>query len=131
MGLFKTIIADQYNSKLERVLRYSIHILLGNEQFNLINLRKANKLTQLELAQKLNYSDKAISKWERGDSMPDILLFKELKPNRLESKRYCQLLKPSKPPPIAGTSPQAFCKSSSIYAFWGEFFEQNQPPRQT
>jgi len=45
---------------------------------NLINLRKANKLTQLELAQKLNYSDKAISKWERGDSMPDILLFKEL-----------------------------------------------------
>lgn len=45
---------------------------------NLINLRKANKLTQLELAQKLNYSDKAISKWERGDSMPDIFLFKEL-----------------------------------------------------
>lgn len=45
---------------------------------NLINLRKANKLTQLELAEKLNYSDKAISKWERGDSMPDIFLFKEL-----------------------------------------------------
>ena len=45
---------------------------------NLINLRKANKLTQLELATKLNYSDKAISKWERGDSMPDIFMFKEL-----------------------------------------------------
>lgn len=45
---------------------------------NLINLRKANKLTQLELAAKLNYSDKAISKWERGDSMPDIFMFKEL-----------------------------------------------------
>ena len=45
---------------------------------NLIRLRKANKLTQLELAQKLNYSDKAISKWERGEGMPDIYLFKQL-----------------------------------------------------
>ena len=45
---------------------------------NLMNLRKANKLTQLELAEKLNYSDKAISKWERGESLPDILLLKSL-----------------------------------------------------
>ncbi|MCR5307816.1 MAG: helix-turn-helix domain-containing protein [bacterium] len=39
---------------------------------NLIELRKVNKLTQLELAEKLNYSDKAISKWERGESLPDV-----------------------------------------------------------
>ena len=39
---------------------------------NLIELRKLNKLTQLELAEKLNYSDKAISKWERGESLPDV-----------------------------------------------------------
>ncbi len=39
---------------------------------NLINYRKQNGLTQLELAEKLNYSDKAISKWERGESFPDI-----------------------------------------------------------
>lgn len=39
---------------------------------NLIKLRKANNLTQLDLATKLNYSDKAISKWERGESMPDV-----------------------------------------------------------
>ncbi len=39
---------------------------------NISELRVANKLTQLELAEKLNYSDKAVSKWERGDSMPDI-----------------------------------------------------------
>lgn len=45
---------------------------------NLITLRKANKLTQLELAQKLNYSDKAISKWERGESLPDIVILKQL-----------------------------------------------------
>ena len=31
---------------------------------NLSDLRKQNKLTQLEVAEKLNYSDKAVSKWE-------------------------------------------------------------------
>ncbi len=39
---------------------------------NICELRKANKLTQVELAEKLNYSDKAVSRWERGDTLPDI-----------------------------------------------------------
>ena len=39
---------------------------------NLISLRKANNLTQLQLAEKLNYSDKAVSKWEVGSVLPDI-----------------------------------------------------------
>lgn len=39
---------------------------------NLTELRKLNKYTQSELAQKLNYSDKSVSKWERGESLPDI-----------------------------------------------------------
>ncbi len=39
---------------------------------NLINYRKANNYTQANLAEKLNYSDKAISKWERGESLPDL-----------------------------------------------------------
>ena len=39
---------------------------------NLVELRKANKLTQGALAEKLNYSDKAISRWERGESLPDV-----------------------------------------------------------
>jgi len=39
---------------------------------NLIRYRKMNNLTQMELAVALNYSDKAISKWERGESLPDI-----------------------------------------------------------
>lgn len=39
---------------------------------NLTLLRKKNKLTQLELAQMLNYSDKAVSKWENGESVPGI-----------------------------------------------------------
>ena len=45
---------------------------------NIADLRKANKLTQLELAEKLNYSDKAISKWERGDAVPDVAVLKEI-----------------------------------------------------
>ena len=42
---------------------------------NLIYYRKKFGLTQLQLANKLNYSDKAISKWENGDTLPDIIVF--------------------------------------------------------
>ncbi len=45
---------------------------------NLIYYRRKAGLTQLELAEKLNYSDKAISKWERGESFPDIFVLYEL-----------------------------------------------------
>ena len=39
---------------------------------NISELRQKNGMTQLELAEKLNYSDKAVSKWERGESIPDV-----------------------------------------------------------
>lgn len=39
---------------------------------NLTHYRKASGLTQTELAEKLNYSDKSVSKWERGDGLPDL-----------------------------------------------------------
>lgn len=45
---------------------------------NLSNLRKEKGLTQAELAEKLNYSDKAVSRWERGDTLPDISVLYEL-----------------------------------------------------
>ena len=45
---------------------------------NLVSLRKARKLTQQDLAEKLNYSDKAVSKWENGRSMMDISMLKPL-----------------------------------------------------
>ncbi len=38
----------------------------------LVELRTQAKLTQLQLAEMLNYSDKAVSKWERGEAIPDI-----------------------------------------------------------
>ena len=40
---------------------------------NIALLRKKQGLTQAGLAEKLNYSDKAVSKWERGESVPDVL----------------------------------------------------------
>ena len=45
---------------------------------NIAALRQASRMTQLELAEKLNYSDKAISKWERGESIPDVLVLKSI-----------------------------------------------------
>lgn len=39
---------------------------------NITEHRKRLKLTQAELAEKLNFSDKSISKWERGDGVPDV-----------------------------------------------------------
>lgn len=45
---------------------------------NIAELRKDMSLTQAELAEKLNYSDKAVSKWERGESIPDVVVLKEV-----------------------------------------------------
>ena len=39
---------------------------------NLLRLRKENNLTQAELAKRINYSDKAISRWEAGEVVPDL-----------------------------------------------------------
>ena len=43
--------------------------IIGN---NLSELRKKRGLTQLELAEKFNYTDRAVSKWENGDTLPDV-----------------------------------------------------------
>ena len=43
--------------------------IVGN---NLLNFRKNMKLTQMEVAEKFNYSDKSISKWEKGESLPSV-----------------------------------------------------------
>lgn len=45
---------------------------------NIVNLRRKNGMTQLELAEKLNYTDKAVSKWERGESIPDVAVLKTI-----------------------------------------------------
>ena len=45
---------------------------------NIAAYRKRAGLTQAGLAEKLNYSDKAVSKWERGESVPDVLTLVQL-----------------------------------------------------
>ncbi len=45
---------------------------------NIATLRQMNNMTQTELGEKLNYSDKTISKWERGESTPDISVLVEI-----------------------------------------------------
>lgn len=52
-----------------------INLIIGT---NIKELRKANKLTQYELAEKLNYSNKAISRWESGEVIPDVLTLNKL-----------------------------------------------------
>ena len=45
---------------------------------NIASYRKRNGMTQARLAEKLNYSDKAVSKWERGESVPDVMTLVQL-----------------------------------------------------
>lgn len=45
---------------------------------NIYYLRSVNQMTQMELGEKLSYSDKAISKWERADGLPDALVLKNM-----------------------------------------------------
>ena len=45
---------------------------------NIAAYRKRDGMTQATLAEKINYSDKAVSKWERGESIPDVLILMQL-----------------------------------------------------
>ncbi len=45
---------------------------------NIIELRTHAGMTQLELAEKLNYSDKSVSKWERAEALPDVIVLRNI-----------------------------------------------------
>lgn len=45
---------------------------------NLVLYRKEAHYTQQQIAEKINYSDKAVSKWERAEGVPDIIVLKSL-----------------------------------------------------
>lgn len=47
------------------------HEFIKNLSHNLLKYRKINGFTQAELAELINYSGKSVSKWERGDGVPD------------------------------------------------------------
>lgn len=52
--------------------------LKANIAKHIIALRKGMGMTQAELAQRLNYTDKAVSKWERAESIPDVATLKSV-----------------------------------------------------
>ena len=52
-----------------------IKLQIGN---NIAVYRRQLGLTQAELAERINYSDKAVSKWERGESVPDVMTLVQL-----------------------------------------------------
>ena len=45
---------------------------------NIYNLRNDRGMTQTELAEKLNYTDKLVSKWERGEGLPDVYILAQI-----------------------------------------------------
>lgn len=45
---------------------------------NIVKLRTSMHLTQAQLGEVLNYSDKSVSKWERGESVPDVFVLKQI-----------------------------------------------------
>lgn len=52
--------------------------LRNNIAKNITELRKASDKTQADLAAELNYSDKSVSKWERGDGVPDVIVLQKI-----------------------------------------------------
>lgn len=66
---------------------------------NLIYYRKRAGLTQAELAEKINYSDKSVSKWESGGGVPDVYVLLEL--SRLYEISMDELVRGDVPEEIA------------------------------
>lgn len=85
MSILKNIIADRYNSRLERVLRYSIHLLLAKAEFDLVNLRKL--LTEIE------YRNKILREAE-GSIPVNITEFFRVDFNELKTKSYQEAIAP-------------------------------------
>lgn len=69
---------------------------------NLVELRTQSGLTQLQLAEMLNYSDKAVSKWERGDAIPDIRVL--IKIAKIYNIKVDDIISP--PPPEKPVKPK-------------------------
>ncbi|HHX78478.1 MAG TPA: helix-turn-helix transcriptional regulator [Acholeplasmataceae bacterium] len=52
--------------------------IMNNIQENLIYYRAKIGLTQVELSEKLGYSNKSVSKWERGEGIPDVIVLSKI-----------------------------------------------------
>lgn len=84
---------------------------------NLVMYRKYNKYTQLALAEKLNYSDKAVSKWESGECLPDAYVLSTIA--ELYGITLNDLITPrNKPKPPANKTKAIFIPLLSICLVW-------------
>ena len=97
--------------------------LKANFAGNLIRLRTGAGMTQTALGEKLHYSDKAVSKWERAESVPDAYVLTEL--GKLFGVTVDQLLSPNAhwaPPPTLATETETYSRQfiilCTIAAIW-------------
>lgn len=85
LSLFQTLMADQYNSRLERVLRHSIHLLMETNCLNFTNLKN--------LILEINYRNKLIN--ENRTTLPEsIINFFLTDFNELKSNSYQEAIAP-------------------------------------
>ena len=68
---------------------------------NLIRLRTAAGMTQAELGEQLNYSDKSISKWERGEGLPDVYILAQIASRSITCSTSTMRGSPDPSPPRA------------------------------
>ena len=90
---------------------------------NITALRTAKKMTQLELGEALSYSDKAISKWERGEAVPDAYVLVEL--SRIFGVSVDWLLSPhteDEPAPRPNADRDRLRMAITLISFLGVFF---------
>ena len=86
---------------------------------NIIKLRTHHSLTQAQLGEMLNYSDKSISKWERGESLPDAYVLKQMAGIFSVSVDYL-LIEHSEDEKIVTNTPRRYSRSViSTIAFIG------------
>ena len=76
---------------------------------NIALLRQSHGMTQLDLAQRLNYSDKAVSKWERAESLPDVSVLVQI--SDLFGVTLDQLVREEAPRPEAPRSAYRYDRS--------------------
>lgn len=91
---------------------------------NIASLRQAKGMTQLDLATQLNYSDKAVSKWERGESLPDISVLMEIAElfgvnlDYLVREEHPRIKEKKKKEPLAARYNRGFITGVSILLVW-------------
>ena len=88
---------------------------------NIAKHRKNTRMTQIDLSHKINYSDKSISKWERGDGIPDVMTLIQL--SEIFGVSVNELIYPMQPQETAKSANHVESGNSTDSRFsWKQFF---------